>query len=659
MEFITFYSMLFGVWCLVLGFVNCKSPKSSTNGRSDNMTTANSVVQRAAPDAPNGYTPAEVDCPSPRPSIRSASSLSPSELSWLPTRRNITVQPMRDFLSRVNISGLDIDTYINGNDEDALPNIGIAVSGGGYRAMLNGAGAIAAFDSRTPNSNSTGQLGGLLQSATYLAGLSGGNWLVGSLYANNFTSVQSILDTTPEVSGSLWQFGNSIFEGPATGGLQILDSAQYYTTIYDQVQGKSLAGFDTSITDYWGRALSFQLINATDGGPGYTWSSIANDSDFSSGNAPFPIVVADVRAPGQLDIPSNTTVVEFNPFEIGSFDPTLFGFVPTEYVGANYSGGVLQDSESCYRGFDSLSFVIGTSSSLFNEFFLNIENDTAVPDMLKNAIESVLSKLSNADNDIASWSPNPFYGWNNASNPSATNRTLTLVDGGEDNENIPLNPLIQPLRALDVIFAVDSSADTNYNWPNGSAVRATYERSLSAIENGTAFPAIPDDNTFINLGLNARPTFFGCNASNQTGPTPLIVYIPNAPLSFFTNVSTFDPSYNTSERNSIVQNGFNVATRGNGTLDSQWPTCVGCAILSRSLDRTKTAVPQECQKCFAEYCWNGTLDTTPATYAPGVTVLSNNGSAGAAPGKKGAAARQVVPVMLTLLFAGMASSLAF
>jgi lysophospholipase len=474
---------------------------------------------------------------------------------------------------------------------------------------------------------------------------------------NNFTSVQSILDTTPDVSGSLWQFGNSIFEGPATGGLQVLDSVQYYTTIADQVVGKSAAGYDTSITDYWGRALSFQLINATDGGPGYTWSSIANDPDFSSGNAPFPIVVADERAPGQLDIPSNTTVIEFNPFEMGSFDPTLYGFVPTEYVGANYSGGVLPGSESCVRGYDSASFVLGTSSSLFNEFMLGLGNSTAVPSVLKDPLMSVLSEFSDSNEDIAEWSPNPFYGWNNASNPSATNRSLTLVDGGEDNQNIPLNPLIQPLRAVDVIFAIDASADTTYNWPNGSALRATYERSLSAIENGTAFPAIPDDNTFINLGLNAKPTFFGCNASNQTGPTPLIVYIPNAPLSYFTNLSTFDPSYNNSQRNSIIENGFNVATRGNGTLDSQWPTCVGCAMLSRSLERTGTDVPEVCQQCFTEYCWNGTLDTTPANYAPSVTVLNSNGSTGA--GKKGAAAGQVVPMVFAVLLAGLVSAVVF
>lgn len=102
---------------------------------------------------------------------------------------------MRDFLGRLNITGLDTNKYIDdhANNASALPNIAIAASGGGYRAMLNGAGVVQAFDSRTENSTGPGQLGGLLQSTTYLAGLSGGSWLVGSLYTNNFSSVSDIL----------------------------------------------------------------------------------------------------------------------------------------------------------------------------------------------------------------------------------------------------------------------------------------------------------------------------------------------------------------------------------------------------------------------------------------------------------------------------------
>ena len=259
---------------------------------------------------------------------------------------------MEQLLNRLNISGFDASAYFSNNmgNTSMLPNVAIAVSGGGYRACLNGGGAIQSFDSRENNSTAAGHLGGLLQSATYLAGLSGGGWLVGSIFVNNFTTISGLLYNNN--ASSVWEFQNSIFEGPATGGLQVLDSTEYFDTIYNEVQGKTVH-YDTSITDYWGRALSFQLVNASDGGPDYTWSSTASEDFFTSGQSPMPILVADGRAPGQLLISGNTTVYEFNPWEFGTFDPTTYGFVPLEFLGSNFSNGVLPPNDQCVRGFDN------------------------------------------------------------------------------------------------------------------------------------------------------------------------------------------------------------------------------------------------------------------------------------------------------------------
>ncbi|KAL9599093.1 MAG: hypothetical protein Q9219_004051 [cf. Caloplaca sp. 3 TL-2023] len=584
---------------------------------SDSSITSNYLQPRAAPNAPNGYTPEEVDCPSNRPIIRSASSLSDNERSWLDIRRNATVDSMRELLQRINIPDFDAPAYIsdNANNQSALPNIGIAASGGGYRALLNGAGAIAAFDARENNATSAGHLGGLLQAATYLGGLSGGGWLVTTLFINNFTTVSALLN---DPSKTVWDFDQSIFEGPDQGSIQLLDTADYFQTIEDQVSDKADAGFNRSVTDYWGRALSFQLINATDGGPGYTWSSIASSDDFKSGNTPFPMLVADGRAPGEMLISGNTTVYEINPFELGTWDPTTFGFAPLEFLGSNFSNGVLAPSEKCVRGFDNAGYIMGTSSSLFNQFLLQV-NATSLPKFAKSFISDILTSIGQDNNDIADYSPNPFYGYHNSTSRNAQSSRLTLVDGGEDLQNIPLHPMIQPNRHVDVMFAIDSSADTDSVWPNGTALVATYERNLnsSGIGNGTSFPSVPDTNSFVNLGLNTHPTFFGCNSSNTSSITPLIVYIPNSPYVFHSNISTFTPSYSTETRNAIVQNGYEVATMGNATADPQWPVCVGCAILSRSLERTGTDVPDACTQCFQKYCWDGTTNSTkPSSYEP-------------------------------------------
>jgi len=493
---------------------------------------------------------------------------------------------------------------------------------------MNGAGFLAAADDRTVNSTNAGGIGGLLQSATYLAGLSGGGWLVGSIYANNFSTVQNL--QTGSSGSDIWQFDRSIFQGPEDDGISILNTIDYFKTLIDEVADKINAGFNASLTDYWGRALSFQLVNGTDGGPSYTFSSIAQQQSFMSGDWPFPVLVADGRAPGTQIVSLNSTVYEINPFEIGSWDPTTYGFAPLQYVGSNFTAGVVPSDGDCVQGFDQIGFVMGTSSTLFNQFLINL-NSTSIPDIFRDVLNKVLTDLGEDYDDVAQWQPNPFFHYNTDTNRNADSTELTLVDGGEDLQNIPLYPLIQPFRNVDIIFAVDSSADTS-NWPNGTALVATYQRSLNAtIENGTAFPSIPDQNTFVNLGLNQQPTFFGCDASNMTGPAPLVVYIPNAPYVTQSNVSTYDLDYNNTQRDAIIMNGYNVATLGNGTMDNQWGVCVACAVLSRSWTRTETDVPSACTQCFDRYCWNGTVNsTTPPDYLPDYKVAGGKSTKSAA-----------------------------
>ena len=305
---------------------------------------------------------------------------------------------------------------------------------------------------------------------------------------------------------------------------------------------------------------------------------------------------------------------------MGTFDPTTYGFAPLQYLGSRFSGGSLPGNEQCVRGFDNAGYIMGTSSSLFNQFLLQV-NQTDVPEFAKRFIDNILSNIGQANNDIADYSPNPFYHYHNSTSPNAQSKRLTLVDGGEDFQNIPLHPLIQPLRAVDVIFAVDSSADTETVWPNGTSLVATYQRSLADISNGTSFPAVPDQNTFVNLGLNTRPTFFGCDSSNTTSTTPLIVYLPNSPYVFHSNFTTFTSSYSTADRDNMILNGYAVATMGNATVDSTWPTCVGCAILQRSMERTGTAIPEVCTTCFQKFCWDGTVNSTqPVAYDPPYSI---------------------------------------
>lgn len=580
-----------------------------------------SVISIAFSWSPTGgYAPGKVDCPD-KSLVRAASDISDEEKEWIEGRNKITNENLINFLESCDMKDFDAEKFIKNTSKPIT--IGLSFSGGGYRAMLNGAGQLAALDNRTDGA-SDAALGGLLQASTYLTGLSGGSWLVGTIALNNFTSVQKILK-----DGDIWDLEHSIVN---YGGWNVLSTYNYYKGISDDLNAKEDAGFEVSLTDTWARALSHQFFTELDDfGASLTWSGIRDMDPFKKYEMPFPIVVADGRTPGTQIISSNSSVFEFNAFEMGSWDPSLYQFSDVKYIGTDVDDGESTNG-TCIGGFDNAGYVLGTSSSLFNQFVLQI-NTTSLSETVQNIISHFLEKVSDAEDDVAIYEPNPFYKTDDAAVKSIVkNDTLYLVDGGEDLQNVPLHPLIQPQRNVDVIFAYDNSADTNESWPNGASLVATYERQFLEQGNGTIFPHVPDVNTFLNLNLTTRPTFFGCDAKNLTSllpdtsdkdsvfDSPLVVYTANRPFSYWSNTSTYKLDYEDKEKKGIIQNGYEAASRLNRTLDDEWAACVGCAIIRREQERNGIEQSDQCKSCFDKYCWNGDLDSTDQ---PGVNFTTS------------------------------------
>ncbi|CUS21709.1 LAQU0S03e08878g1_1 [Lachancea quebecensis] len=586
----------------------------------------------------NSYAPGNVSCADDISLVREASELSPNETAWLKKRDTYTKQALRDFLDRATADFSNSSLVDKLWSADKIPRVAMAFSGGGYRAMLSGAGMISAFDNRTKGSTEHG-LGGLLQGTTYIAGLSGGNWLVGSLAWNNWTSVQHVIDTRG-TDEELWDISNSIVN---PGGINILSSASRWDKISDAVEAKQDAGFNTSLADVWGRALAYNFFpSLSQGGAGYTWSTLRDADVFKNGEMPFPISVADGRYPGTQIIDLNSTLFEFNPFEMGSWDPSLNAFTDVKYLGTNVKNGTPVAQGQCVAGFDNTGFVIGTSSTLFNQFLLQL-NTTSVSSFLKGVIGNFLQDLSEDYDDIAIYNPNPFreteFVESNYTKGIVNSENLFLVDGGEDGENIPFVPLIQKERDVDVIFALDNSADTDEYWPAGLSLISTYERQFGAQGKDIAFPYVPDFDTFVNEGLNQKPVFFGCDASNTTDLSytpPLVVYMPNNRQSYNSNTSTFKMSYSSSQRMKMFQNGFEAVTRNNLTDDSSFMGCVACAIVRRKQESQNMTLPQECTKCFEDYCWNGKISNKTAkassmeNYSGSISFITDSASADAA-----------------------------
>lgn len=82
-----------------------------------------------------------------------------------------------------------------------------------------------------------------------------------------------------------------------------------------------------------------------------------------------------------------------------------------------------------------------------------------------------------------------------------------------------------------------------------------------------------------------------------------MLYMADAPYSAYSNFSFLGLTLQQPQIDLVFNNSFNIATQASNTT---WATCVACGAVLRSLQRSSIAVPDACQQCFNEHCWNGT-----------------------------------------------------
>lgn len=233
---------------------------------------------------------------------------------------------------------------------------------------------------------------------------------------------------------------------------------------------------------------------------------------------------------------------------------------------------------------------MATSSDVFNSACAVIPAINSTSN-LDTTLSALLAKIeAPAERDIFAAYPNPFYKYANSTLVSAETE-LYLVDGGEEDSNVPLWPLIQSARDVDVIIMGDNSADTTYNYPNGTELVVTYQQAQLA--GLTRMPFIPSIDVIVSEGLNERATFFGCDDAD----TATLVWLPNKDYTYASNTSTYDLQYSKTQTAAMIANANLVATQDG---DANWPTCLGCAIMKK----TDTTLPTACTACFTKYCYS-------------------------------------------------------
>ena len=251
------------------------------------LVAAQSVASRA-------YTPVAGPCPEDFALVRMAGSpgnqsLSASEAAYVQARRSQVIpQAWKTYLANVEATNVTLPSYVSGilnGSSSQTPNFGIATSGGGYRAAIFGAGVLNALDGRNASSVSAG-LGGLLQSATYMVGLSGGSWLLTSWTQANFPTIQELVwgYPNPTVSNNSWGGWHANYSLYAPSDNPATD-AEYLYDLVKELKGKYDAGYVVTWADYWSRSLARHFVNGTftsnffdesyTHGAGILWSSVA------------------------------------------------------------------------------------------------------------------------------------------------------------------------------------------------------------------------------------------------------------------------------------------------------------------------------------------------------------------------------------------------
>lgn len=474
------------------------------------------------------------------------------------------------------------------------------------KTLSNTLGQTQGLMANSPEAQAAGTAG-WLDAVSYMTGLSGGSWAVGSFMANGGA-------LPSDLAKDVWNLAESFIYPTST------NITTYYSELFSLAAAKQAAGFPVQVTDVYGLALGEHLLPTKwrmAGTPNITFSQLLSEvAELQNASLPYPIITAvgleDPAASGNI----TSVVWEFSPHEFGSWslgtESSIEGyFTPIEYLGSGVSAGA--SNGTCYKGLDQLTFVMGTSATLFNEMAASGISITA----LLSATAEELAIFNNVTENVSTI-PNPFVGESLVANTVADESTLTLVDGGENDQTIPISPLLAKDRAVDVIVAFDSAGDTATTWPDGASMLATYEAAVAEAQwtNSTpSFPEVPSTNTFINLGLNTRPTFFGCNSTD----TPLVIYVPNYPWLYMSNTATLQLAYPNASAVAQLES-TQMSMTLNGTV-AAWPTCLACAFTDRANYTTASNRSADCTKCFDAFCWDGTTnDTTPAAYNVSVGV---------------------------------------
>jgi len=344
---------------------------------------------------------------------------------------------------------------------------------------------------------------------------------------------------------------------------------------------------------------------------------------------------------------------EITPIEYGSWQGRASAFANTKFDGTSLIGGIPANVNICILGFDSAAFTLGSSVTAINLWIIENLTNGSVGQFAKREADATTSSSSftpyptneaqleqeriesastafvemlpllfelmgnpSFESSLYGLWPNPFFGFNASDEHLQTQGELMFVDGSEVGQENPLVPLIQPARNLDFIIVSDNcGSELSSGWMNGTNFVNTAEWAKG---NQLPFPEIPDVNTILNLEFTTFPTFFGCNEPN----VPLILFVADFPYTSFNNFS-FLEAFPPAQEEIIMSNALSTISQDSDRLTANWTSCLACGTVLRSLQKLNMDVPEFCNSCFKDHCWQGNSASSSPSFLEPSALLTN------------------------------------
>lgn len=348
--------------------------------------------------------------------------------------------------------------------DEEVPRIALCASGGGYRAMLSFLGSYEGAKETQ-----------LLDTISYMAGLSGGAWGV---------TLATMADNPLEHTI------NRIHKKKITDNVNI-------GKLMDVLWEKFIFTQPISSIDVYGLLLCNRLLGGLSKNP-YDITLSRQQVRLRPSERPYPIYTAIVtKKPYEW--------VEFTPHQVGS--PYLQGFIPSW----SFNSSFVDKKSVSIAPEESIGFLMGiwgsafsaNISEIYKEFRNKINNSIILSVLDYSSGEEILGNKRILPAKVANFT----FGMQES--PRWQQRQLTLIDAGLAF-NIPTPPLHR--RNVDIIIVLDNS-----DYPNKPAEALTSAREY-AQERNILFPE------FVLEKINEKPLSVFWQKDNPQAP--IIIYMP-------------------------------------------------------------------------------------------------------------------------------------